>query len=227
MRSIMILLPLFAILASAQAGTWIEDFNDGNLDGWKSAMSPASAEWNIENGQLAARFKTVAGIGSTSSICMEPSEWKDYAVEASVWLTQKLGGHMEMGLGLRVDSTAGNGYMFILHYVDNHIQITKNTAFFTIEKLLVKPYELSENTLYRMKCSVVGDHLSFYINDELCAEIDDSRFKRGTFGIYILNVHVIIDDIIITGDDIPDKGPSQTVDHRGKLATIWGKLRTE
>ena len=34
MRSIAILLLAFLIPISAQAGTWIEDFEDGNLDGW-------------------------------------------------------------------------------------------------------------------------------------------------------------------------------------------------
>jgi hypothetical protein len=50
---------------------------------------------------------------------------------------------------------------------------------------------------------------------------------RGYCGM--LDVHVLIDDIIITGDDVPDGGsPVQIegdVKSGGKLATTWGGMK--
>ena len=94
----------------------------------------------------------------------------------------------------------------------------------------VEEYDPAEDTWYRLKCSILGDHLSFYIDDELCAEVnaEEPVFKSGTVGIYVLNVHVFIDDIAITGDDIPDGGSVQMgeeVESGDKLAATWGGMK--
>ncbi len=229
-----IILSSLVFFVSAQlalAGTWRDDFEDDNLDDWKVTYNPGTTEWDVEDGKLSARFKVRGEVADGSSISMEPAEWRDYTLEASVKLVQKLGGHMEMGFGVRADPSNGRCYTFVLHFVDNNLEINRHTSWFGYQKLKIEPYAISEDTWYRLKCSILGDHLSFYINDELCAEVDAEEpvFKDGTVAIYVLNVHMLIDNIAITGDDVPDGGSpvqiERDVKSGGKLATTWGEIK--
>jgi hypothetical protein len=223
MRSTVILFLALLPAVSAQAGTWIEDFEDGNLDGWTVRMP--GGEWKIENGQLSASSR------GASAIFMESSEWKDYTVEASVCLVEKLGGNdMEMELGLHADPAVVSGYGFVLQfsggkYAADEVHIYRVTGPFQVSKLIAKRHELSENTWYRMKCSIAGNHLTFYIDDELVAEVDAAHFASGTVAISVMGIHMLIDDIVITGDDIPDRGSFRVVEPRGKLVTAWASIK--
>ncbi len=225
MRSITILLLVFLIPISAQAGTWVEDFEDGNLDGWTVS---GGGEWSIQDGKLSGRF--IGGGGLPSVIRMEPSAWKDYTVEAKVFLLEKLGGHPEMAFCLRLNPVAWHAYGFCLHFANNHAEIYRHRGFNAgaIQRLASNPRQMSDNTWYKVKCSVSGNHLSFYIDDELCAELDDPGLESGTVAIYISNMHVLIDDIVITGNDIPDQGLAQnskSVKPLDKLAATWADVK--
>jgi hypothetical protein len=220
----------FVSVQPTLAGTWRDDFEDGDLNGWKVIYNRDTTEWDVEDGKLSARFKVRGEVADGSSISMEPAEWRDYTLEASVELVQKLGGHTEMGFGVRTDPSNGRCYTFVLHFVDNNLEINRHTSWFGYQKLKIEPYAISEDTWYRLKCSILGDHLSFYIDDELCAEVDAEEpvFKDGTVAIYVLNVHMLIDDIVITGDDVPDGGSVQMgeeVEPGGKLAATWGGIK--
>jgi hypothetical protein len=222
---------IFLVFAqSALPGTWRDDFEDGNLDGWAKRDIIGVGEFEIQNGGLSALNE-----GGTSAIWLEGSDWQDFTAEASVCLLEEFPANdREMSIVLRADMANLNGYWFCLqfaggNYAFDELQIWKITGFPNFAKQVAKRYELSEDKWYRMKCSIAGDHLSFYLDNELHCEADVAGFTSGTLTLCVCDVHVLIDDIVVTGDDVPDGGsPVQIegdVKSGGKLATTWGGMK--
>ena len=217
-----VLLILCMLLCSlpVYAGVWVDDFEDGNSDGW---VVSGGGEWIVQDGKLSGKF---AGGFVASIIYLEPTIWKDYTLEAMVCLMQRFG-HTEVSLCLRSNVPLGNAYAFCLHYVTNQVEIYCYRGW-AIQELLSKPYTLLENTWYKVKCSASGNHLSFYIDGKLCIEIDDASLANGSVAFYIVDSHLLIDNMIITGDDIPDVGPraeKSVAPIVNALATTWGNVK--
>ena len=111
MRSIIIIFMLLIVLP-AWAGTFRDDFEDGNLDGWTTRNLFGNGEWTIQDGKLSGWNEN-----GTSAIFMEPSEWKDYTLEASVCLLEKRGNaEMEMSLTVRSAPQSLTFYGFCLQF---------------------------------------------------------------------------------------------------------------
>lgn len=225
MRLFMTLLLISLSAVTAVAGTWVDDFEDGNLDGWTIV---GGGEWIIKDGKLSGKF---AVDFVPSVVHLAPSKWKDYTLEASVCLLEKFGNHPEMAFCTRLDPSTWNAYGFCLHFVDNNVEINRHSGLNAggIQKLSSKFHPLLQNTWYNIKCFLSGNHISFYINDELCIEIDDNPgLESGTLAIYVSSVHVLVDDIFITGDDIPDHGlpqGSKSLESLGKLTATWASVK--
>ena len=222
-------LVFFVSVQPALTGTWRDDFEDGDLDGWATRGILGAGEFEIQNGRLSALDR-----GGASAIWLEAGDWEDYTAEASVCLVEKFpSDDREMAMVLRANMVALNGYWFCLqfaggNYAFDELQIWKITAFANREKRVAKRYELSEDKWYRMKCSITGDHLSFYLDNELHFEIDVAGFTSGTLTLCVCDVHMLIDDIVITGDDIPDGGSAkmgEEVEPGDKLAATWGGMK--
>ena len=79
---------------------------------------------------------------------------------------------------------------------------------------------------YRIKIDVVGDKISFYIDGELKLEKNDNLHPLGGVILYAYHAIVEFDNVVITGDDIPDGDPSgYAVEPEARLATTWGAIK--
>ena len=79
---------------------------------------------------------------------------------------------------------------------------------------------------YRLKIEVKGDNLSLYVDDILVFEKKDKSNRSGGVALWAYDAIVEFDNVIVTGDEIPDSGPSgYAVEPGAKSATTWGRLK--
>jgi len=80
---------------------------------------------------------------------------------------------------------------------------------------------------HRIRIDVVGNEISFYIDDKLQHQRNDNLHTSGGVFLYAYNAIVEFDNVVITGDDIPDVGPSgYAVQPKSKLTSTWGRLKS-
>jgi len=206
------------------AGTWRDDFEDGNLDGWE-VFNPIPAEkWGVEDGECSGEWQNAdPGMFSVLYLMVENADsWKDYTVKFKMKFVAT--GHFT---GMSFRENLGRSYGFV-------IDTAKNTAwawkFFqgvnTFPSEIPLPFTLSKDTWYELKIIVEGDNFEFYIDGKPAGEFEDNSIPSGKVGLYVRNAHAHFDDVVITGPEIPDGGSWKTVEPKGKLATSWGKLKT-
>ena len=80
---------LFFLSFSAEAGTWIETFDDGNLEAWNELiqLNNKPGSWKIVNGELHA----VSPDGWTRLLTISNETWDDYTIEFDVKPLKMLG----------------------------------------------------------------------------------------------------------------------------------------
>jgi len=79
---------------------------------------------------------------------------------------------------------------------------------------------------YRLRIDQKGNKISFYIDDELKNQSNDDLHPSGGVGLYAYNAIVEFDNVVITGDDIPDTGPSgYAVKPKAKLTATWASMK--
>ncbi|MBM3239705.1 hypothetical protein FJZ31_25760 [Candidatus Poribacteria bacterium] len=84
---------------------------------------------------------------------------------------------------------------------------------------------------HRIRIDVVGNEISYYIDDKLQHQVNDNLHKSGGVFLYAYHAIVEFDNVVITGDDIPDVGPSgypikQPVQPKSKLTSTWGRVKS-
>ncbi len=79
-----IILCMLLVASPIWAGTFIDDFEDGNLDGWaESNPWGATASWSVENGGLVGISTNVVGT-DTYFFILDSSDWRDYDISVRV-----------------------------------------------------------------------------------------------------------------------------------------------
>jgi len=81
---------------------------------------------------------------------------------------------------------------------------------------------------HRLRIDVVGNKISYYIDDKLRHQVKDNLHTSGGVNLYAYNAIVEFDNVVIKGDDIPNAGPSggYAVQPKSKLPTMWGQLKS-
>ena len=207
---------MVAILASiASAGVWQENFDNGLPDGWNDVKG----EWKIQKDAYAetsgAQYaKTMFG----------DEDWTDYTVAVDVTLVEDVNVNAA-GLLIRADADGNNGMRFWIRTDEHKCQFSRwreNQWEHIVTPLPVEP-EVGET--YRLKVVAEGQNYECFIDDELLFEgEDDMKFRdSGRIGFIAYEANVHYDNLVIDGDDIP----AFAVAPNGKLATRWGRLKTD
>jgi len=249
MRFTSIIVLLFLLPFSASAGTFLETFGDGNLEGWQELvlLKDAPGSWVIINSELHA----VSHETHLSLLTTGDDTWEDYILEFDVKPLKKHG-KGAIAIAARVK---GNLLFYcsfadtvILGNKDPHIGPFLNCmkgdlhdGIFTV--LYFEPYPLLKlNKWAHLKLSVKGKHFIFSLNGKEVAETGDdfalmqkglkiktkagtlTSFPTGGVGFGLANYTVLFDNITVTGDSIPNNG-GLAVTPVGKLAATWGQLK--
>lgn len=214
MMALMISLP-------AQAGTFRDDFEDGNLDGWGEILNLGGgiSEWKVEDGVLTCRRPS----DPSTFLLFGEKEWKNYSIEFDAKMVQKLSNYHAIGMDLRLQNTANGIWCAIRGGANNaHIQVWSNNK--SVNQR-IKPFEFELNRWYHLKGIANDDNFEFYVDGELMVSLSDSHFPTGYVDLDANGCLAHFDNVVITGDDVPDN--TAAVSPSGKLATTWGQLRSQ
>ena len=244
-----IIVLLFLLPFSALAGTFLETFDDGDLEGWQELvhLNETAGSWNVINDELHA----VSHEGFPHLLATGNDTWEDYTLEFDVKPLKKHG-RGAIAIAARIKGSQ----LFYCSFADTVIFGNKDPllgpflscmkgdlrdAEFTMLYFESHPL-LKLNKWSHLKLSVKGTNFIFSLNGKEIAETRDdfalphngqkiktkagklTSFRTGGVGFGIANYTAKFDNLVISGDSIPNKG-RLSVTPRDKLATIWGKLK--
>ena len=237
--AVLLLLPL-----SGWAGTFIETFNDDDLEEWQELVqqNEKPGAWEVIDRELHA----ASADGWPRLLTIGNKKWEDYTIEVDVKPLEKRG-LASIVIAARIKDT----WLVFCEIGDRPFGTPKALCrtgdFHTNQSQLLyignHPL-LKLNDWSTLKLSVKGETFIFSVNDEKITETGgrfafvladraifeakvgrlDGFLLTGGAGFGLANYNANFDNVIITGEDIPDKGELPVVS-RGKLATTWGHLK--
>ena len=244
MKFLIIVTVLFLFSLSVLAGTFLETFDDKELEGWQEIWADKGpAVWEIVDDELHAESREAY----IHLLTTGDSTWEDYTMEFDVKPLKKhgIGG---ISIAVRVEGTwlvyCSIYDPVILRGDDPPVQerlIGCHAAGLHLPPraiLITKPHPLLRlNRWAHLKLSVEDDMFSFYLNGEqimaptqlqifrgIDVFADFPDFQTGGVGFGLWNYTAIFDNITVTGDSVPNSGDF-AVTSQGKLATTWGNLK--
>jgi hypothetical protein len=214
MLALMISLPTWA-------GTYIENFDDGDFDGWE-ALDPAA--WKVVDGVVTGKFGELRG----TVLLFGEDDWRNYTIECDAKIVEPITNLPAASLGIRMlfRNLSDFNYLWCLP------SVAWGTALIwpwlngrELATSAQKPFKQEMNHWYHLKGVADEDNFEFYIDGELMASLSDSRFPTGRVLLQTNGCVAHFDNVVITGDDVPDNTTAVSIS--GKLATTWGQLRSQ
>ena len=232
----------------AYAGTFSDDFSDGNLDGWHIDKFAPRVPVEIKSGYVVMdtrekRNDDPALLGS-KYMALElrtgnAENWKAYTLTCRVQISEALDQpftifsiHVRRGEG-RFNRVAQQTMIIILTNQLISVSTIPPDAKFDPKigrgdhihrgnfKVLIK-----RRRWYPIKIVADADNFAFYFDNNLLTEYEDKTAVPGTVrfqALFGLLVH--LDDVVITGPTVPDLALS--LNPKGHLTTIWGKIKAD
>ncbi len=230
MNSMKVIAIFFLLPVAASAGTFVETFNDKDLQDWQALtmvnLDAAQAAWEVLDGEL-------QGISQTplvSLLTVGNKTWKDYSVEFDVKPMKKHGPGSIAIAGRKKQTWIITCMIGDMEFPEPESKATCFSGDFHDNRYVVLNREAASllrlETWAHLKLSVHGTIFTFWINGKQILEARDQQanFLTGGIGFGLTNYTARFDNIIITGDTIPNKG-RLAVTPQGKLATTWGNLK--
>ena len=235
---------IFFCTSFAFAGTFLETFNDKNLNDWQelNAHDAALGSWKVVEGEL-----EMTNLGGGARLLTTGDEtWQDYSIEVNVKPLEKRGPG-NISIVARVEGSRAvwcHVTDLLLNDPESKVMChSRDFAGNTGILLYMRPHRLLKlNRWSKLKLTVSGDHFIFAINEKKIAETGDpfafihdgeelmvkaeniASHLTGGAGFGLANYTARFDNITITGEGIPDRG-GLSVTPRAKLATTWGALK--
>jgi hypothetical protein len=234
-------LTLFLLISTAWAGTLRDNFDDGNTDGWRLFKGSAaggfaiddSAKWFAEKGELVCHSKGICQLASTFGIGDEV--WKDYEFECQFKVERTF-----ILVGCGYPSFFGIG----VHYNDANGLITGidvggasrgggwNASFCELFHRgggngigVVGNVPIEERKWYTSLFVVKDNNYEVSIDGKLICKFKNELIDGGGVAFLGRNGEYHFDNIVVTGDDIPNKNMGLPVDSKAKLTTIWAIIK--
>jgi hypothetical protein len=221
MRHMAVIFALCLLVMSARAGTFRDDFEDGNLDGWGKVLNLGGgiSEWKVEDGVLICRRPS----DPSTFLLFGEKDWKNYSIEFDARMVEVLSNWHSIGMDLRLQDVSNGVWVAISGGVNTaNIVVWANNNFAEQE---TKPFAFELNRWYRLKGVANDDTFEFYVDGELMVSLSDSHFPTGYVDLDTNGCLAHFDNVVITGDDVPDN--SAAVWYSGKLAVTWGQIRSQ
>lgn len=246
MKFTLIVAAFFLFSFSGWAGTFIETFDDEDLEGWEELWGDKGpAVWEVIDDELRAESREAY----IHLLTTGDSAWENYTMELDVKPLKKhgIGG---ISIAVRVKETwlvRCSIFDPVIIVGDNPpIQEARIGCFAgslgpgprALAHLVFEPHPLLRlNRWAHLKLSVDGNIFTCWINGEQIMEptklqifrqidvfADFPDFQMGGVGFGLWNYTALFDNITVTGDTIPNSGGFD-VKPQGKLATKWGQLK--
>ena len=212
----------FAFCFGGSAWAILDNFNDGDDEGW----TVLAGNWEVESGEYVGR-----STGDEQASYMGDTSWTDYTVEVKVKAMDETTHHFgvilrENGENAHYEFDIGSspeyeGQYWFGYYDSTTWQLVQGFGWTDAEGAYEDAGEW--NTL---KVVAEGFTFDLYINDILVNTLeDDVGFaSSGAAGVLIgrTDGHILFDDLRVEGPGIPDPA---LVESAGKLATLWGEMK--
>ena len=242
-------------VVAAYSGTFRDDFGDGNVDGWiVSTFPPESPNFiRFEDGYLV--MDTIVGENELLEdphrhVALQLStgnaeEWDSYSLTCRIRFVnvqeirppESFTINVRKGKGRRGLAAQQN---MQIHPLDQFIHVTtyppdakRNPETKVPEgeihrrNLLPENFPLIKlNRWLPIRIVAEKDAFEFYIDDTLVAQYLDKTAAPGTVRFEALSEMLVhVDDVNITGPDIPNVRGAQSIHPDGHLATTWGEIK--
>jgi len=236
---IAIILCIFLAALPAWAGTFRDDFEDGNTDGWRKLKGTGggfsldqSAQWFVENGQLIHISQNVCGWASAFGI--GDNAWKDYVFQFQFRIEKRFPNcgpwPPVIGFGVHYDTPGGviNGVDVVIVANENAFDDPRGERFFgggnSLINLAAFPVEIGK--WYTAEAVVEDNRYQMFIDGNLLWDVKYDFPDAGAAVLFGKNCEVHFDNVVIIGDEVPDVGPSGlAIEPLGTLATSWARLK--
>ena len=222
---------IFFLACSAWAGTFVETFDDKDLGDWQNLtmtnLDAAQAAWEVLDGEL-------HGISQESPLVslltIGDKTWRDYTVEFDVKPMKKHGPGSISIAARKKKSWIITCMIGDMQFPEPESRATCFSGDFHDNRYVVLKWEavpsLTLKAWSHLKLSVQGPTFTFWINGKQALETRDqeAKFLTGGVGFGLANYTARFDNLVISGDGIPNKG-RLSVTPRERLATTWGSLK--
>lgn len=231
MKSVIIGLCILLFIFAAQAGTFLDTFDDAELVNYQELVMfgiDVPGSWEIIDGQLQG-----SNGGITRLLTIGEDTWQDYDIELDVKPLEKHGPGTVV-IAARVKGTWGvvcgisdlEGPEPIAECFGGNL---RGNFFLTYDQKPQRLLKLQKWVTFQL--SVHGKLLTFSINGEQVLDPialeplhGFPEFPTGGIGLGLANYTTRFDNLKITGPDIPNKG-GLSVTPRKKLAMTWASLK--
>ena len=235
---ISVLIALMVFVPISIAGTLIEDFDDGDNEGWERSPQnkDSKAFWGVDKKEKAMKFDP-KGVGWKEAISQmnfvgtdqvkNVREWKDYDVEVDIKLTEAA--NFPDGPRGRVDLKTGGHYVVWLYPTSGELKLYKNPGWDInagLETVGAGKFKPKVDEYHKVKLSMRGSDIKVYYDGNLEIEAKDKSHKQGTIAVGSQDRVVYFDNIKVEGPDIPNTDMS-SVEPEGKLTSIWARIKTD
>ncbi|MCZ6677499.1 MAG: DUF1080 domain-containing protein, partial [Candidatus Poribacteria bacterium] len=223
----MVGLMLFLTTASVWAGTFRDDFEDGDLDGWRQDFPPAEKPilWKVVDGELEC---TRQDSDSTVLITGDVT-WTDYTIEFDVKLLEDFG---PGDVDVIARHTNWRNHTMVFGFGDalgNPAAFMQRVELRGVSRQIKKQYNpLKLDRWHHFKLEAKGKNFTFWVNGEKVLDYEEplAAFQAGTVGIGLANYTARFDNVEFCGPDVTDVTPptweARPVHPHGKLATTSG-----
>ena len=235
MKSVIIGLCILLFIFAAQAGTFLDTFDDEELANYQElvmfGINPAGpSPWEIIDDELEIIHK-----GAPRLLTIGEEKWQDYDIEFNVKPLEKHGPGIIViaarikgtwGVVCGIDDFAGPAVGPMATCFGGNL---RGQSFLTYDE---KPHRLLKLRKWAtFQVSVRGKHLTFRINgkqvlDPIALEPLHGfpEFPTGRVGLGLTNYTARFDNFKVTGPGIPNTD-GLSVTSQTKLATTWGNLK--
>jgi RNA polymerase sigma factor (sigma-70 family) len=260
MNSMIAISAIYVILGSSVfsvlAGTWKDNFKDGNFDGWEidkldwpaAVLVPGAGNWRVEDGIVIGGDDNnkIAHLLTTGDV-----SWTDYTAEVSVKFSKELRNcGIWSGVYLRVRCQERLPYMNYCLGIQNFGDNAVKQILVEGGKMAMTPVEVAGGMImpeqpndtthifpkalfkieadrwYRLKVTVKGNLVKCFIDGKRVSEFQSDLYPSGKVGVSVDGVVAMFDDFVVTGPEIPDGGTSFAVNPQAKLATTWEGIKS-
>lgn len=223
MKCIATALTFCLLVLAAQAETFTDDFEDGDLDGWEVVNTKGGAsEWKAEDGVLQC---TRSDIWITNLVFGQ-EEWRNYTIEFDARMVERLH-HNWYGIGIDLRLTGE------LNLVWCAVGDSAKWAFIEVwhdgnapVKHLDRGFDLELDRWYHLKGVANEDNFEFYIDDELIVSLSDASLPSGRIGLSAGGCVAQFDNVtIVTGEEAPGQ-TTLAVSSSDRFALTWADIKS-
>ena len=220
-------------VTSLWAGTLQDDFDDGNIDGWRrTLLGDRQTQWSVRDGELVSISQNICPPDIASGLAIGEMTWQNYQFSCQFKIERLFRvdcGRVNLGVAIR--SREGQVLNEIAFGVNSKDGVAWRAVCGTNiagkwKRLHQGQVDIQPKRWYTLRVEANENQHQLHIDDRLICRFQSDLPKKGRVLVWGGNGEIHFDHVVITGDDIPNLNLSPLSGSRaGRLATTWGRLK--